>query len=181
METFPPYRIPEPCGWDVDLTVGRQPLQNHWYEWIGQHSLGSSVLDVGAGMCEGLKILRNHGGKPVVGFEVDTRLAGYDPLLLTGVALSDIPDRSFDVVCAVDVIEHVVQDLDFFRNLMRISVSRVYVTTPDFQVSQCRNAHHCREYTFNEFERFFEPDELFTEEGALVGTWWKDNASIHHQ
>jgi len=65
--------------------------------------------------------------------------------------LTVIRDQSFDSVTAFDVLEHVVEDVDFLNEMCRIARKYVLLTTPNFNVSHAANGYHCREYTPKEF------------------------------
>jgi glycosyltransferase involved in cell wall biosynthesis/2-polyprenyl-3-methyl-5-hydroxy-6-metoxy-1,4-benzoquinol methylase len=157
----PLIRVNNPCGLDENLSVGREPCQGGWYEWVGRtFCKDRTVLDVGAGMCSGLEILKSHGASFVQGQDVDKRLKKLFPDLIVD-DISYIDSNSFDVVTSFDAIEHVLDDKDFFRNLLRIAKRNVIITTPNFARSAARNHFHCREYTIPQFVNTFSPDELW--------------------
>ena len=120
-------------------------FQAHWYRHVAKLVAGLSVLDAGAGVGYGLPILRAGGATLVEGF--DLLPAG------EGVKLGKIEDyanQSWDVVIAVDVIEHVLDDVVFFGNLMRAAKRAVFISTPNWVVTKAVNAYHVREYTPSE-------------------------------
>jgi hypothetical protein len=96
---------------------------------------------VGAGHGLGLDVLRDAG--------LDA--TGIDPLpLRDDIAtwgVSESAHLAFDVVLACDVIEHVEDDLTFLRDLLRAARVGVWISTPNWLVSQAANPHHVREYT----------------------------------
>lgn len=166
--TTPPVRMPRPCGEADRLFAGREPTQLGWYSFIIAHlredmdlaiASGSTILDVGAGSCAGLQLLLD-ANLDATGLETDGRLSILHERLRIG-RIEDIDDDAFDVVFALDVIEHVVEDLVFMAHLRRIARWRVFVSTPNRLVSECENPHHCREYTIDEFNGFFRPDEMW--------------------
>lgn len=122
-----------------------------WYDFVASWASGLSALDVGAGTGYGLDILQNAGVGPV---------CGIDPLPLKDYILSvpveKLTGKSYDVVLAIDVIEHVAKDKAFLDHLIRVAKQKVFFSTPNWNVSKAQNAYHVREYT---------PKELV----ALVG------------
>lgn len=120
--------------------------QIHWYAHAAAWGAGKAVLDVGAGSGYGLAYLRAAG--PTVLRGIDLAPAG--PLVeLEGIG--PLPDRSYDLVVCIDVIEHVEDDREFLADLLRVARERVFFTTPNWNRSRCANRLHVREYT---------PDEL---------------------
>lgn len=161
-QSVPAIREPVPCGHADDLTRGREPCQQGWYAFVVEQlasSPGCFVADVGAGTCKGVDAL-NEAKHFAVGIEPDVRLQGSHPRLLI-TAPEALPDESFDIVTCMDVIEHVVDDLDFLKTLRRIARHRVFVSTPNFTRSQALNSHHARELTIPQFIRHYRPDELW--------------------
>jgi hypothetical protein len=154
-------RLPVPCGTDANVQALREPTQGGWYEWAADQSKGGTVLDIGAGMCEGLRIYESKGIE-AYGVDVDPRLVNQHTRLRIISNLSQIPDDSYDTVTAMDVIEHIVDDVIAMRHFIRIARKRVIVTTPNLFRSQCRNHAHCREYTIAQFIQVFNPDEVWS-------------------
>lgn len=164
MQSIPFVREPLPCGLDDVPSQGREPCQLGWYDFVvndlqSHPRMKVAIADVGAGMCAGLRAL-NSDGHFAVGIENDARLKGIDPMLVI-TDVSRITDNAFDIVVCMDVIEHVVEDIDFLRHLRRIARSRVYVSTPNFTRSQAANVHHARELTIPQFMRHYRPDALW--------------------
>jgi hypothetical protein len=163
-------RLPVPCGFDHNLEAGREPCQLGWYEFVGSYIATEtatdlnrpSILDVGTGVSyEGLRLLRDKASTNYVGgIDVDKRLTGlHDSVVVRDI--SEMGDLSVDFVTCFDVIEHVVDDLTFLRNLLRVARRGVFVTTPNFTRSRCQNHHHCRELTIPEFLLHYRPSELW--------------------
>lgn len=124
---------------------GREDCQWGWQNWVGDSFRRRSILDVGAGLGLSRQRLARNGNvvtlhDPGPGLAVD----------LHG-DLSDIANRSFDVVTAFDVIEHVIDDDVFLFHLCRIARESVVITTPNYNVSRAGNPFHVREYTPGEF------------------------------
>jgi len=160
-ESIPIFRQPVPCGTDDDLTWYRQAAHAGWYHFIGDLCRGKTVIDVGAGMCEGMKILRQYATR-VIGVENDPRLAHLDKDLMISDSLDIFGDNSFDAVSCVDVIEHVVEDIPLMNHMKRIARELIVVTTPNYTRSQCGNIAHCREYTISQFMNAFQPTQIWS-------------------
>lgn len=159
-ESSPIFRQPVPCGKDNDISWYRTAAHNAWYEWFGSLSKGKSILDVGAGVCEGMKALDKYS-PDVKGIDIDERLLKLDPRLSLKV-LDEIPDESVDVITCIDVIEHVVKDMELMDNMKRVARDAIFVTTPCYIRSRCGNIAHCREYSIPQFMNFFKPTEIWS-------------------
>jgi len=157
----PAVRLPFPCGRDGNIKLGREPAQMGWYAWAADRYAGLSVLDVGAGTCEGLKVLERKASV-AHGMDTDPRLAGIHPRLSIASDLSGFATKSVDVITSIDAIEHIVDDLVFMRELKRIARREIFITTPNGHRSQCVNGAHCREYTIPQFANVFCPDEVWS-------------------
>lgn len=142
MSTQPVERQVRECG-DEDPTAGRGPGQRGWYEWIAPQVAGQSVLDAGCGLGYGLDILGRFA-QDARGQDLDPRLASPR---ITIAPLQSFPDKSFDVVVSIDVIEHVDDDHGFVGQLTRLARSRVFITTPNWTAGRCTWPYHVREYT----------------------------------
>jgi len=118
--------------------------QQHWYRHVAPIVAGQTVVDVGAGSGYGMDILREAGAS----------VTGLDPLpLREDVICSDhtaLAVWSCDYLVAMDVIEHVEDDLGFLATLLGAARIGVFVSTPNWDVSHCVNPHHIREYTLDE-------------------------------
>lgn len=154
-------RVNIPCGTDTNVSAGREPCQLGWYEWIGRKFChNKNVMDVGAGMCLGIDIIKNMGASSVFGQDIDNRLSEvHKNIIITDI--QNIEENSYDVVTCFDVIEHVMEDLEFFHELKRITKDILVITTPNFTRSQARNHFHCREYTIPQFVNSFFPNEVW--------------------
>lgn len=148
----PREKAPTPCG-DHEPLAGRKPAQMGWYQFAADLAEGCSVLDVGCGSGEGLKLLSARADE-ALGIDLDERLDRPDVNVRIQ-SVSDIPDKSFDIVVSMDVIEHVENDAAFVADLFRVARKAVFVTTPNYAVSRNRHPYHVREYTPSEFERLF--------------------------
>jgi 2-polyprenyl-3-methyl-5-hydroxy-6-metoxy-1,4-benzoquinol methylase len=115
--------------------------QEHWYRLVASRFSGLTVLEVGAGSGYGMDILRAAGAA----------VTGIDPLPLRGditdMPVSSFSAKSFDVVVACDVIEHVEDDVRFLAELVRVARKFVFISTPNWNISHAANQFHVREYT----------------------------------
>ncbi|MFX0194526.1 MAG: glycosyltransferase family 29 protein [Candidatus Hodarchaeota archaeon] len=160
LETMPLIRQPVPCGTDENIKWARQPVHEGWYKWFAEMSNDKIILDVGAGICEGMKVLEENGAREAFGFEVDSRL--FNDKLMIWNSLKPYPTNSVDVVTCVDVIEHCVNDRELLNEMKRIAREKIFITTPNYTRSKCHNLAHCREYTIAQFMNFFKPDEVWS-------------------
>lgn len=139
--------------------------QQHWYEFVTDFICGKSVLDVGAGDGSGAQTMRRSA----------LRVYAIDPAPVgEGVypeALPTFADRSFDVVTAMDVIEHVEDDIGFLSEMVRVSSGLVFLSTPNWNVSKCANKYHVREYTASEFRSL-----LASASGPACVEWFTSDA-----
>lgn len=124
-------------------------FQAHWYDFLAEYVYGMSVLDVGAGSGYGASLLQ--AGSPTLVKCIDP-----EPLnaLVSRETISNIESKSFDVVAAVDVLEHVENDYAFLSDLLRVAKHLVFLSTPNWNVTKCTNVYHVREYTPLELSKF---------------------------
>lgn len=152
------------------------PEDNHWWfatrTWaiekfldeIPRKQVESSesafnILDVGCGAGNMIHHLARYGR--VQGIEVDARPVkiaqqrGYDVRLGDATKEIPFPDASFDLVTALDVIEHVDADENILREAFRVlrPNGQVLITTPAFPWLWSHNDElnaHKRRYTAKE-------------------------------
>lgn len=160
-QSMPAKRWPKQCGSEINLLAGREPTQLGWYDFAESRIDGKlNFLDVGCGNGKGLDTLARRG-RFALGIEVDRRLAGIHPRSIIAEA-REIPPGYADVVTAIDVIEHVVEDLVFLKHLRRIARRLVVITTPNRSQTGCTHPYHCREFTLAEFATRLRPDEVWS-------------------
>jgi SAM-dependent methyltransferase len=140
------------CG-DEDVRAGRASTQLGWYQFARQFVEGGTVLDVGCGLGEGLRLLRD-GATAAHGQDLDPKLAGPDVHI---VPTQELADKSYDVTVSIDVLEHVEDPPGFLADLARIARRGFFLSTPNWTASRCQWPYHLREYTPEEFERLLEP------------------------
>lgn len=138
---------------DIKVDTGREPVQLGWYKFSSRFCAGKNVLDVGCGMGEGLAIL-SQVARTARGIDRDERLKK------PSVEIKDIKDleaKSIDVITCIDVIEHVEEDIDFARQLVRVARHELLISTPNWTVSRCKWPYHVREYMPHQIYRIFRP------------------------
>lgn len=164
-ESLPRVRENIECGRNGNIADSRDAAHRGWYSWFAESCVGKSVLDVGCGLCVGMQQLREGGASEVCGFDVDDNLKDLSENVIIGKSVHDLSqfeDNSFDIITAVEVIEHVTEDLIFMEHLRRIAREKIMLTTPCYLRSKCFNGAHCREYTIPQFMNIFKPDEIWS-------------------
>lgn len=158
---------------------GREDQQAGWQQYVGWLFWWCKILDVGAGLGKSRERLARNENTVTLqdvapGLPVDIT----DPI-------ETIPDKSYDLVTAFDVIEHVDDDLDFMFHLCRIARKWVFISTPNFNVSRAINQRHVREYTPDEFvalaKRFSDEVDCFigNSEGTDISRAFSNDYSGH--
>lgn len=130
-------------------------FQRYWYEHMAAYVLGKTVLDAGAGMGYGKRIMEANGAMYVECFDLVA--------LVPWVKISTMESYaagSFDWVVAMDVIEHVDDDEVFLQSMLRTAREGIFFSTPNWDVFHCKNEHHRREYTPAELHALVERRRL---------------------
>lgn len=168
----PPLLRPDPK--DYSATIGRGsvvPCQIEAYFLALNRYLGEdeTVLDVGFGLGYGLNILAIKAGS-VSGVDIDPKALDYcrntvlgrNPRLVylaqyDGYSLP-FPDGHFDLITAVDVLEHVEDYHRFLAELMRVTRKGIFLSTPNRRPEYTnsdgtpKNHWHLREWSFAELD-----------------------------
>ncbi len=117
--------------------------------------ISGDVLEIGTGSGYGIEVIAPHAAHFVT---VDKHRPDID---LDGVEFREMtvpplkfPDASFDFVISFQVIEHIVEDKEFVREIHRIlrPGGRFIVSTPNAPMSLTRNPWHVREYRPEELD-----------------------------
>jgi 2-polyprenyl-3-methyl-5-hydroxy-6-metoxy-1,4-benzoquinol methylase len=132
---------------DQRLTTSPNDCQRAWYQFFSQYAVDRQVLDVGAGTGYGTEIYKQAGARLSIGIDIQP-LSGN----VVRSTMSSWKTSSFDVVTAMDVIEHVEDDNRFLQEMLRIAREHVIFTTPNWNRSRCENIFHIREYTPSELK-----------------------------
>jgi SAM-dependent methyltransferase len=139
---------------DASVEAGRAASQMGWYRLAAKTIVpGRSVLDAGCGLGAELDELARTASQ-ALGQELDPRLAR-DGVTIGPVEA--IPDKSYDIVVSVDVVEHVPDDAAFIANLARIARIAVFVTTPLSFHGRPIWPYHIREYRASQFLHLLAP------------------------
>ena len=108
------------------------------FDWIIR---GKMVLDVGAGLGKSKARIRHN---IVTTHEPSEHCRGLvdicGPLVLAHAA-------PHQVVTAFEVLEHVEDDVGFLRSIDKLATEAIFLTTPNWDVTQCISRQHYREYT----------------------------------
>ncbi|MCU0512232.1 MAG: methyltransferase domain-containing protein [Anaerolineae bacterium] len=119
------------------------------------------ILDIGCGTGYNLAYLQQHGYTDAVGLDLTFNALQYCrqrqlPQLICGdAARPPLAPRSFDVILALDLVEHVEDDTGMLRHLAGLLKpgGRLVIFTPAFQFLwglQDEVSHHFRRYTAGE-------------------------------
>jgi ubiquinone/menaquinone biosynthesis C-methylase UbiE len=112
-------------------------LDMYRYKLISRFIIGRSVLDVGAYYGDFLKMIK--GKYEVYGTDInDTRVelvkknVGVETVFkdFKDGKLHKFNDKSIDTVICMEVIEHVYNDIEAIKELIRVAKSRVIITVP---------------------------------------------------
>ncbi len=139
----------------VDVRAGHiHGNQLHWYRAISKWITDKTVLDVGAARGDGMIEMMMGGAQLCYGI---------DPLPINSwVQKTTLDDyfwdggakkNSYDVIVAMDVVEHVEFDNLFIAQMIYLAKEYVFFTTPNWNKSHCSNPYHIREYTPKELSR----------------------------
>lgn len=120
------------------------------------------ILDVGCGTGINLGILEKFG--KVVGVDPSkkalqfTRQRGFKNLIKASAEKLPFPDKCFNLVTALDVIEHIADDLKALKELHRVLKSQglLLVTVPAYQFIWSEHdeaLHHFRRYTASQLHQ----------------------------
>lgn len=117
---------------------GRGDTQGGWHEFVAHMCRNRKILDMGSGMGHSKARMETSG----------CTVSRYEPASgLPSDAAPPFPDKSYDIVTAFDVLEHVVNDFGFIRDMARIAEDMIFLSTPNIRASRCENWFHVREYT----------------------------------
>lgn len=112
-------------------------LDRYRYKVISKFLIGRSVLDVGAYYGDFLKNIKNKYevyGTDIndIRVELANQNIGSKSVVIDfkDGKLREFKDESIDTVVCMEVIEHVYDDIEAIRELMRVAKSRVIITVP---------------------------------------------------
>lgn len=124
--------------------------------------ISGNVLEIGTGSGYGISVVSPEATKfvtidkfadPKVK-EENAHLTNVEYLQMTIPPIAGIADNSFDYVISFQVIEHIVKDGDYVKEIHRVLKpgGKFIVTTPNKPMSLSRNPWHIREYTVAELK-----------------------------
>lgn len=123
-----------------------------------QDKIGGHVAEIGCGDGRGLELLAPKCSR-YVALDKSTTIAkkrakGMKNVEFIETLIPPIPlsENTFDVVLCFQVIEHILDDTHFLEELHRILKpgGKLYLTTPNIDLTLTRNPWHIREYTAQE-------------------------------
>ena len=129
------------------------PRDFYRFKRVKGHLYGNSVLDVGCGRADFLKLIKPD--YQIAGIEItkvrvadcNTRL-GQNAVKLSNLdGRLDFEDDSFDTVVSLEVLEHLEDPEKALKDLIRISRKRIIVTVPFNEKIQYVLCIHCAKYT----------------------------------
>lgn len=148
--------------------VGRRELVKNLLQRYGVNGVdtdrtngtGPRILEIGCGSGALLQDLQHYG--TAVGLDVaapalaNCRERGLDCVSLADVTALPFADEQFNVVIAIDVLEHVEDDAAAIREINRVTKKggKVILTVPAFQMLWSRRdeqCHHHRRYLRDDF------------------------------
>jgi ubiquinone/menaquinone biosynthesis C-methylase UbiE len=164
------------------------PVQMAAYRFVTERYVreGDSILDVGFGLGYGLEIISGKAGF-LSGIEIDRKAvakikrSSVSPKIRTlkhydGYSIP-FPERSFDVVTCIDVIEHVPDYMLLMRNLCKVATRNVIISTPNRRPEHMssdgkpKNFWHIREWSYEEFDQILKKLGERYEWNFLNGPW----------
>lgn len=151
------------------------------------------VLEVGSGMGYGMEILSPFADEYVMldKFQFDlSRIKNPEKVkfIQTNVPpFTGIADQTFDFVVTFQVIEHIVPDQAFTKEIHRVLKpgGKLIVTTPNRKMSLSRNPWHIREYRVEQLRDLLKKDFSSVEtKGVFAGKaamdyYQKNKESVH--
>jgi len=168
----------------------RVPAQEAAYQLAVQRYIqpGEQVLDVGFGLGYGLEIMVAAGGR-TTGIDIDDKAvnnarrmvkeaSGIEEIRTYDGKIIPYPEKSFDIVTCIDVIEHVNDFLGLLKEMVRVSRGVVFISTPNRRPEftqrngRPRNPWHLREWTYDEFQMVLDQVQgVRIDWYFLVGRW----------
>jgi 2-polyprenyl-3-methyl-5-hydroxy-6-metoxy-1,4-benzoquinol methylase len=133
--------------------------QRGWYKMICDYIYdGESILDVGCSMGrQHFRFIEKNPSK-LVGVDASRKALDASKPLSENHHFYHIDDldknEKFDVVTSIDVIEHVIEDIDFLETCFSMTKRMMFIATPNLNFSNV-GKFHCREYNPQELEILF--------------------------
>ncbi|MFN7922820.1 MAG: methyltransferase domain-containing protein [Bryobacteraceae bacterium] len=107
-----------------------------------------------------------------------SRRSNIRSVVIDDMTQSKLPDAAYDVVAAIEVLEHVDEDSEFVRQVKRVlrPGGVFYMTTPNGETVPNRNADHKRHYTRQQLEAKLR--EWFSDVDVYYGI---ETGKLHHR
>lgn len=129
------------------------PRDFYRFKWVKRHLYGNSVLDVGCGRADFLKLIKPD--YQIAGIEVTkvrmedcNQILGKNAVRLGNLEEKlDLEDSCYDTVVCMEVLEHLIDPHKTLQELIRISRKRVIITVPFNERIQWFLCVHCARYT----------------------------------
>ncbi|MBL7057836.1 class I SAM-dependent methyltransferase [Patescibacteria group bacterium] len=147
-----------------DESVSTLTYDEHIARYIFACSLvkGKIVLDIACGTGYGAQILAKNGAKKVIGVDIDQKTVDIASSLNKyssveykhGNAIKlEFASKSVDFITSFETIEHVDKVDNYLSELKRVLTNNglVLISTPNIEISKCKNPYHLKEYTKQEF------------------------------
>ena len=87
--------------------------------------------------------------------------------------ISQVLTKSVDTVLAIDVIEHIEDDIRFIEHLIRVAHYQILISTPNYTAGRCKWPYHVREYMphelFKIFSKYINKDKIQIYKGTPRG------------
>jgi 2-polyprenyl-3-methyl-5-hydroxy-6-metoxy-1,4-benzoquinol methylase len=138
------------------------------YEFARQFVKGKTVLDTGCGAGYGSAFLAD-SAKEVVGIDISAKSIKYAKthyrkenlkFKIMDVTNMDLFDRTFDIVCSFELIEHIENYERYLLEIRRVLKSNgIFIaSTPNKKIyssgmTKPKNPFHVKEFTLDEFQR----------------------------
>ena len=160
--------------------ANRQMYLEHMARYIfaGKFAEGKLVLDLACGTGYGSYYLALHGAKKTIGVDISEEAVGYAKDLyevadlhfeVMDVRKLAFKDKSFDVIVAFEIIEHIREQEEFLKEIRRVLKDDgvLLISTPNSKVYSGKNRFHLKEMGYEEFlsalERFFPEVTVFSQ------------------
>jgi ubiquinone/menaquinone biosynthesis C-methylase UbiE len=148
---------------------------------------GDRVLDVGFGLGYGLRILAQKA-ESLTGIDIDQKAVSAAASLSKTIPNLEImqydgthipyPDKCFNIVTCIDVVEHVPDYLGFINELIRVSNRVVVLSTPNRRLENTlpdgkpKNFWHLREWSFDELAQILNKSRAARWEANFINGSW---------
>ena len=140
--------------------VGRKSILSQHLAWMAKPR--PNILNVGCGTGGLISLFEQYGDVTNIDVSPEAikfcELKGHSNVQLVPSGILPFADKSFDVIVATDVLEHIEDDfaaLQEWRRVLKEDGSLV-ITVPAYQwlwSSHDESLHHCRRYTLSQLHR----------------------------